>query len=288
MDLRPIGEADIGPVADFLHRNLNDRVTAAAWASGMRPPWMLDVPNHGVLLEVDSQIVGAYLAIYSERELRGTMERFCNLAAWCVLEDYRAHSFRMIRALLKQPDCTFTDFSPSGAVVDLNLRLGFEPIENPTALLPGLGLSRSILGGGAPRARIVSEPEELGDVLTGEAHRVNRDHAATPIRQLAVVEGERACLVLYRRERLKRIPRFATIIHVSDSQLFLEHSARIARHLLVRSGILAAMVELRLLGNQRPNGSVMIDPPRQRMYRSDRLTAEDIDYLYSELAAVAW
>ena len=58
----PISGADVGAVADFLHTNLNARVTAEAWARAMDVPWKVDAPNHGFMLVEDGAVIGAYLA----------------------------------------------------------------------------------------------------------------------------------------------------------------------------------------------------------------------------------
>ena len=79
-----------------------------------------------MLLDADGAIVGAHLAFYSEREIDGRAERFCNLGAFCVREEHRFHSLRLLKALLAQDGYHFTDLSPSGNVVELNRRLKFE------------------------------------------------------------------------------------------------------------------------------------------------------------------
>ena len=43
-------DADMEPVAAFLHRELNPAVTTDAWARGMRASWSTGSPNHGFVL----------------------------------------------------------------------------------------------------------------------------------------------------------------------------------------------------------------------------------------------
>ena len=90
-----------------------------------------------MLLDGD-RIVGAHLAFYSRADDRRPPERFCNLGAWCVLPEYRFHGLRLLKALLAQEGYHFTDLSPSGNVVGLNKRLGFEFLDTTTALVPNL------------------------------------------------------------------------------------------------------------------------------------------------------
>src|SRR5262245_16676781 len=96
-ELTPIMHKDITAVADFLHTNLNARLTASGWADAMLVPWKVEAPNHGFMLRDKDRVVGAYLAFYSQRTIEGREERFCNLGAWCVLPEYRFHSIRLLK-----------------------------------------------------------------------------------------------------------------------------------------------------------------------------------------------
>ena len=54
--------------------------------------WAADVPTHGFLLREEGRVVGALTALYSERQVAGRTERFCNVATWCVLPSHRSQS----------------------------------------------------------------------------------------------------------------------------------------------------------------------------------------------------
>ena len=114
VELRPITAADTAAVGRFLHEHLNSRVPAEAWARATRVPWSVESPNAGFMLLDGDAVVGAHLAYYSEREIGGRSERFCDLGAFCVLPDHRFHSLRLLKALLAQDGYHFTDLSPSG------------------------------------------------------------------------------------------------------------------------------------------------------------------------------
>lgn len=250
----------------------------------MRVPWKVDAPNHGFMLRAGDAVVGAYLAFYSERVIDGRPERFCNLAAWCVLPSHRFHGPRLLKALLAQEDYHFTDLSPSGNVVAINARLGFQHLDTTTALVPNLPWpSRPGRG-----YEVRTEPAAIEQALAGSDLDAYRDHAGTAAaRHVVLSNGERHCYVIYRRDRRKRLPLFASILHVSDPDLFASLGRRFARHLLLRHGVLATLAELRVV-RHRPRGSVLLGSARPKMFRSDRLAADRIDNLYSELVCVAW
>jgi len=283
IQVRPITAADTARVGAFLHAHLNQRVAAEHWAAALDVPWTVDQPNAGFMLLDDETVVGAYLAFYSEREIDGRPERFCNLAAWCVLPRYRLHSLRLLKALLAQDGYHFTDLSPSGNVVDVNRRLGFRFLDTTTMLVPNLPWP-SLPGRGA----ISSDPAVIERTLAGRDLALYRDHVATAAaHHLVLIRGGESCYVVFRKERYRRVPGFATILHVSNPDLFRGMTRPLARHLLLRHGAVGTLVEARIAARP-PRPSVQVQPPRRRMFLSPRLAPSDIDYLYSELVCVSW
>jgi hypothetical protein len=284
VELHPIAPADLRSVAEFLHDQLNPRITPAQWAVAMTPPWpVADQPNYGYHLRAGGRVVGVYLAFYSERKIDGRPIRFCNLGAWCVLDEYRSLSLRLLHALLAQKDYCFTDLSPSGSVIPLNVRLKFSHLDVATALV--LNLPWPVW---SPRVSVISKPREIEGVLRGRDLEVYRDHArAAAARHVVVVKDGAACYVMFRKDRRKKLPLFASILYVGNPELFQTIAKYVFRHLLIRHRILATLVELRVVGD-RPKTSVMLKAPRRKMYRSSDLRPEQIDYLYSELTCLAW
>lgn len=279
--LAPITGEDVPEVGAFLHRALNRRLSPEAWARSIVPPWVSEAPNHGFHLRVDGEVVGAALAFYSERVIDGRTERVCNLGAWCVADEHRSQGLRLLRALLGQRGYHFTDLSPSGNVVALNERLKFEHLDTTTALVPNLPWP-------SPGVRLVSDPERIARVLTGTERRIFEDHRrAAATRHVVLEVGESHVYVIFRKDRRKGLPVFATLLHVSDPALVPRVWGRLAGHLLVQHGAVATMVEERVL-RWRPSTSFGLARPRPKMFRSAALGANDFDYLYSELTCVAW
>jgi hypothetical protein len=283
--MHPIGDADATRVGQFLHSRMNTRVTAEHWASSLQVPWAVDKPNCGYMLLDGDRVVGVHLAFYSEREIGGRIERFCNLGAFCVLPEYRFHSVRLLKALLAQEGYHFTDLSPSGSVVALNRRLKFRALETDVALVPNLPWP-SWPG----RETISSDPAVIERTLTGRELELYLDNAGGSAgRHLVLSHGDEWCYVVFRKERKRRLPLplFANILHVSNPDLFRRMSTPLARHLLVRHGALATIAEERIV-KHRPRLSYRLREPRQRMFRSTHLEPAQIDYLYSELVCVSW
>jgi hypothetical protein len=283
VELAPITGLNVTAAADFLHANLNSRVSPSVWTHAMAVPWKVEAPNCGFMLRDGDRVVGVHLAFYSERVLAGQAERFCNLGAWCVLPEFRLHSLRLLRALLAQDGYHFTDLSPSGTVVPINTRLAFQSLDTSTALVPNLPWPT--LG---RRTRISADPDVIESVLTGADAELYRDHAhAAAARHLVLIRGNDSCYVMFRNVSRKNLPVFAAILYVSNPGLFQRAILPLARHLLIHHHVLATLAELRIVG-YRPRPSLMLPSPRPKMYRSPRLEPEQIDDLYSELVCVPW
>jgi hypothetical protein len=225
-------------------------------------------------------VVGAHLAFYSERTVDGRPERFCNLGAWCVLPDHRFHALRLLKALLAQDGYHFTDLSPSGSVVGLNERLGFRFLDTTTTVVPNLPWPG--------RGRISCDPALIERTLTGAELQLYRDHArAAAARHVLLMRGGEWCYVIFRKDRRKGLPLFASILHVSNPELFRAMARPLARHLLLRHGAAATLIE-RAVVEHRPRLSLTVESPRRKMFRSPSLEPAQIDYLYSELVCLSW
>jgi hypothetical protein len=283
VELSPITDADVPMVADFLHENLNHRVPRSAWVRALRLPWKVEAPNHGFQLRKAGTVVGAYLAFYAERSVGGRQELFCNLGAWCVLPSHRFHSLRLLKALLAQDGYHFTDLSPSGSVVPLNVRMGFAFLDTTTALIPNLPWP-TVPG----RTRISSDSRVIERALAGPELELYRDHAdAAAARHLVISRGGRTCYVMFRRDRRKNFPLFASILHVGNPELFAQSWRDVSRYLLLRHGVPCTLAELRVVGRVPP-WAVRLSSGRPKMFRSQQLEAAQIDNLYSELTCVPW
>ncbi|MGE2836538.1 hypothetical protein [Mycobacterium sp. SMC-4] len=279
--VEPITAADTWSVAEFLHaefsrQGLRRARAAAEWRRAMSPPWDTEQPNRGYFMHDNGRVVGAYLALYSERNIDGQLHRICNLGVWCVAEEHRATGLKMLRALLRQRGYTFTDLTPNPHVKNLNTRLGFSELDTTTSLVPNVPwplLSRKV--------RVVDDRDDILNLLSGSDAQIFRDHSATTVHHAVLTDGEKSCHVMFRRDKYRGFRVFGTVLYVSSHELFRQFQSHFYRYLSVRLGIPATLVETRVVGH-RPAGSVSV-PGRPKMYISHDLAPENIDYLYSEL-----
>ena len=279
VDVMPIADDDVAAVADFLRDNLNDDVPwHVACASA---PWEGTSPNHGFLLRDDHRVVGALLALYSERVVDGQPERFCNMGSWCVLPEYRSRSVSLLRALLAQDGYNFTVLTADVGPQEILAWSGFRYLDTSAALIPNLPWLAARGG-----ARVSSDPDVIEDALTGSARTLYRDHAtALAARHLVLIRGGQSCYVMYRESRFKDKP-VALLMHVSDPALFHRGLRPLTSHLLIRHRLVATLAELAIIERKPPLSFSVTNWPK--MYRSDSLQPGQVDYLYSELTCVPW
>ena len=280
--LAPVTTADLPRVGEFLSAHLDSRLSPAVWAHSLRPTWTTSHPDHGFLLESEGRVVGVYAALYSEADGPDGPSAVCNVAAWCVLDEFRHHSLRLLRAMLAQRDRELTDLSPSGTVIPLNERLGFQHLDTAGALVANLPLP-------SPGVRLLTGRPDIESVLRGADLAAYRDHAESPAARhvVAVVRGE-PCWVVFRAVRRKRLRLFASVLHVSDRDLFRVAAPAVYRHVLLTHGLPFTLLQDRVSG-PRPWHSVRLPAQRPTMYlsRTGR-PPESVSYLYSELTQVPW
>ena len=280
-------DRDVSAVAEFLHHHgadIGGQVAPDVWAEAIVVPWGFSAPNRGFMLVCDDDVVGVYLAFYSERLIGDAIVHVCNLATWYVAPEYRHHSIRLLRALLGQPGYHFTDLSPSEQVSKINRRLGFQPLDSSRIRIRTLPWP-SIPG----RVRIVTKPKQIERILTGTDLQIYRDHAsATASLQLVVIRGEEVCHLIFRRSRPGRLRKspFVKLLHVSNPDILRKALRRVARHLLVHYGTYEIRADFRVIKVRSGWGVKAHDSQKQRMFKSHLLAPEQVDYLYSELTHV--
>ncbi|NEN04794.1 hypothetical protein G3T36_02820 [Diaminobutyricibacter tongyongensis] len=283
-EVKPISLDDAMEIAHFFHAQLNERVTADQWARLLMPPWEDgSAPNRGFQLVADGTVVGACAAVYSHRDIEGEGRAVCNLAAFCVLPDYRPHSVRLVRALLGQRGYVFTDFSPSGNVVAMNERLGFRHLDTAGRLLVNLPSPVPA------RVRVTDDPAVLSARLRGPDADAFRDHRQAAATRHLLVETDAAyAYLVYRRERRKGLPLFAVPLYVGGERDLLRMAwPRVGAHLL-RRGLPFTLAERRLIGFTPSGPGRTFEHNRYKMFRDKGTDGASLDYLYSELTLVEW
>ncbi|MEO5345952.1 MAG: hypothetical protein H7834_06195 [Magnetococcus sp. YQC-9] len=275
-ELVPIRSMDLEAVCQFLHERLNQTISPAAWKNAYAQSWLEAPINHGCMLVDEDRVVGAFMALHSEQTVQGRQERFCNLGNWVVLEGYRRQSLSLMRTLLNQPDTHFTLLAANQTVARILATQGFTPLSGQVAILSTVRWPSRMA------SRVIEERSELLSVLPPEAARDCRHHRPFPwLRQLAIGDRNGFCHLIYKPGKQGRFTH-ANVLHLNDPVLFATHFPALSRHLLMRHGITSVQVPHHLLPVAPPGARTVVDP-KPGLFRSDRLSEQDLSYLYTEI-----
>ena len=107
-------------------------------------------------------------------------------------------------------------------------------------------------------------------------------------RHLLLARNGEWCYVMFRKDRRKGLPLFASILHVSRPRVLRAMAGPLARHLLLRHGL--ARHACRARRRRAPSAAVAHHrlAVGRKMFRSPNLEPAQIDYLYSELVRLSW
>ena len=274
--VRPAGPEDAEAVLPLIERHFGTGIGRDVWRRLFHCPWSGDRPECGWVLDQGGRIVGFLGAVYSEREIDGRPERFCNLTSMCVDVEHRGMAPFLIMAAARRTDCTVTDLSPRPSVLRLLEKAGFTLLDPGKLIIPPL-LNAATLAGGRPT--IICDPERIRAELDQPMRRILDDHVAYGCLALLARRGGRRCLLVVKRRSVRRVP-LSEILFASDPDFLARHIEAIAWTLVARQRTLAVSGDRRLFGPAPPRAFFL---KSISMVRSTRLTGEQIDNLYTEL-----
>jgi hypothetical protein len=231
-----------------------------------------------MLLDGDG-IVGTLGAIYSDQLIEGRIERFCNLAHWCVIESFRQHSTALAIKLLNQKNCHFTNLTPLPLVEKTLSFLKFKMLEDRHLLIavPPNAVAFSQIG-------IYQSDEHILQQAPPDLKKTYLDHrGVSGLHHMLAGHPGSWLYLAFRHTRIKHL-KGAQILQSSDSELFSRYLNAVCRYLLVRRGIFVIRSDNRFLA-ERPRLSVCQPLRVPTLYRSETLRPAQVGNLYSELVA---
>ncbi len=264
-------------VVALLNRVLDPSLGLAAWSRLFEYRWQRDETHYGYMLTHGSETVGFVGLIFSERQVNGRNERFCNITSLVVTEEYRDYTPFLLRPLMQLKHHTLTDLTPNSAVCRLLKPLGFQELDrNMVLLLPGFVSRRE--GG----LNVTSEVKEMENVLHEPQLKILRDHLPYPhCGFLLVQDGSKSCLVVFTMVTSLRYP-YCHIQYVSDPSLFVERCSIIRREIARRCNVMYVLVDGRFARSLPSAKGIALPFMWRKMFRSASLQPEHIDNLYSE------
>jgi hypothetical protein len=239
---------------------------AVQWRSGNDP---------GNVLVHGQDVVGFLASLTHTRHIEGQPHTICNMASWYVSPAHRRGSMTLVRESLRRTDVTYTAVSPIARVAKIIVRFGFEELETHRRIIYPTLSFRPV----RPRASIT-----VGDVsslLSTEQLKIYQDHVDLPCEHAVLERDGRQCyMVLVRKSR--RFNSAARIDYLSDRALFNSCIPHVAGQLCRKLRVTSLSIHDRFLGDTKIPFSKRKRLRVPQMFRSNSLTAADIDNLYTE------
>ncbi|UVC18876.1 hypothetical protein IHQ72_06650 [Mesorhizobium onobrychidis] len=217
-------------------------------------PAVAEFQKYGFALEKAGRIVGVVLTLYTRYRRQEGDETRCNLSSWSVDAEFRPYAIKLIAAVLKQRDVTYTNVSPAPATLKHNLALGFRLFSSGQfAFLPAFSsVQRS--------CRVLEARPDLAEMamLPDSERYILSEHAALGCLSLiCICDGVAFPFVLMPRRILRGLIPSYQVVYCRSLADLSRCAAAMGRFLL-RSGILLCVVDAKepiagLFGWYRPN-----------------------------------
>ena len=266
---------------------LDDAHSREEWREIFDYQWESDEGYVGYALVDDRKVVGFNGALFSRRIIDGREARFCNLTSWIVKEQYRTESLRLVFPFLKLKGYTITNLTMNERAWEITKRLGFKNLDTNVRILflvPGLSSTRK-----EEAPVIVSDQSKIAEILDPVNLKIFIDHSHYNCGHLVIKDKYGYSYIIYTRKRYRKyscdIP-YAHIHYISDRSAFLRRLNKIKSYFLKSRKCFFLAVDERLIGNATIPCSKVYQLKIPRMYKSEVLSREQVDSLYSELVVL--
>jgi hypothetical protein len=257
------------------------QVSREQWRQLFVDHWGFQDGKFGYVLEHGNEVVGFISTIYSERVVRGERLRFCCISNWIVKEEHRGDSLALLSKILALKGVEITNLTPTPALLEMFQKLKYTLFDREERVIfacPTPAIARP--------CTILTEPEAISAVAGADVRRLVRDHRLPHNRHVLVRSAEGDCYVMFDRSYKAvrgsiRLP-FARVHHMSNARVFARHAARVVVKVIATSHVVGMIVEERMLHGETIWHSIERPEKLQGSFRSNKLTADDVDNLYAE------
>ena len=233
----------------------------------------------GLALKDDDKVVGVLGMIFSQRRIDEKVEKFCNLTAWFVREEYRSRALTLLFPLFSMKNYTITDLTPARKVYRIQNKLGLKDLDAKGRIL--LTLGRRLFQPKYTPPRMTHDLAIIEKKLDRQNRKIFHDHKPYQCSHFLATETDRYCYLIY--TKLKRKRPYAYIHYISNLDLFELVYRDIRKEILFHSSVYFFLIDSRLVNNRSLPLSFCLPYRSPKQYLSSRLEPAQIDNLYSEL-----
>jgi hypothetical protein len=266
---------------------LNSARSREKWREIFDYQWGSDEGYVGYALVDDRKVVGFNGAIFSRRIIDGSEARICNLTSWIVKEQYRTESLRLVFPFLNLKGYTITNLTMNDRAWEVTRRLGFKNLDTIVRILfpvPGLSATSK-----EEAPVIISDQSGIAEILDPVNLKIFIDHSHYNCGHLVIQDKYGYSYIIYTRKHYRKyncdIP-YANIHYISDRGAFLRLLNKVKSYFLKSRKYFFLAIDERLIGNATIPYSKVYQLKIPRMYKSEVLSREQIDSLYSELVVL--
>lgn len=293
--VEPVEAQDVSSVIDFLRKEFVPHLGSEVLRGLFEYRWMTeaeDKPNLGFALRSGNRIVGFIGAIYAVRQLVGQTVKMCNLSSWYVEPRFRWASMKLLYTVLSQKEYIFTNFTASPAVGRIMEALGFKTIDRQKLVYLPWHLSMATLG--RRGCDVVSNVNDIADILQGDERRFFEDHLRYRVKHYVLGSADRYSYIVFKRRSFPGKAAFGGIpiqrvrmmwypcmevLYLGNRELAIEKWASLVATVIRRERVLAVVAAERFFGDQAPGGARL----EHRNYLLTRAPLHStVDSLYSE------
>lgn len=274
---------DFSRVYPLLLEFKNPHLTEEHWRQLFVDHSGLQNDRYGWVLVDGDDVVGFVSTIFSERTVRGEKVRLRNTSSWIVKHEYRAHSLALHAKVVADKSVAVTNLSPTPQVLKLLAKLGFTLMDKSERIILPVLTPRAL----TDRCEILTDPAAVESALEGDRLRFFRDHQLPYNRHVLLRSSAGDCYVMMNRSPKEvagrlRLP-FGRVHHIGAPEVFVRHLEKLAVRVAASLKVVGMIVDDRMLRGAVPWHSFLRPGGvRKAAFRSDKLTANDIDGLYTE------
>ncbi len=258
---------------------LNPALSQSMWEQLFQYSWQIEEDYVGLALVDNEAYVGFIGFVFSERVIHNNREKFCNLTAWIVKEEYRSESLALVFPVLRMKGYTITNFSPSAEAYEIFKKLGFQELDHRIAFLPFIPKLQSIVPN--REFQIIEDIETIKTQLNAVDRQILEDHLPYGnCNHLLVRFQDEYCYLVLRTPTRGRWFWFTQIYSVSNPALFWRFKDRITGYFLRKYHTWMTLLDERWIDRKAVKWQYTLPGPK--LYKSRNCPPEAIDYLYSE------
>jgi acetoacetyl-CoA synthetase len=262
-------EREIDSLLDEGHGN------GFAWERIFNHPWQPEAIPRGFVLTVAGKIVGFIGLIGAARNVNGKSGLICNLCSWYVRPAYRGWSNALMAEATQFDDVTYTALSPKGTTRRVLLAMGFSPLDGGKLFLPILMHATTLRG---PRPSIISEPNAMRQVLSGEQQRILDDHTHYDCLPILLVDADETAFIMVSRRiyHPRLLVPYSHVLYCSAPKVMYRHIERVKLAVMWRQRTIGLFV------GEQSLPPIGIRMNSNTLFRSVTFAACELDKLYSE------